>query len=354
MKKVPKLLMLVLTLSACLNTAADPVNWRIHVGGMRNILRSPLDQMTDSQLGDKYSLLFGVEVQIPLRNNWFIESGANLRFGPTTYTYIHRLHDSSSTAEFIPLKYFDEDGHYSGCDKYKEDGWLPEIWTSHSTFIDVPIRAGWKLSLNDENEFQFSIGPVLTFDLVKPEDLRGDRLYGRNCFSVGLSPSVVYKHRALSLGLYYQNPCIYNGAKNRETNTLMFTIGVNFNGRKPNWDNVLNVLETTGNVLGAASTVMGSYYGTSTDDGGSSYQGSTSSSSRSSSSVSANNTGSSNRSARNTDYNTYFKYENTVIKILSGDDTVNKKSDIQKKMKQLREKWSKRGDGWNASPYETK
>lgn len=347
MKKVPKLLTLILTLSTCFNTAAEPVNWRLQLGGMRNILRTPLDQRGG---GLEYSLLLGVEVQVPLKNSWFIESGANLRFGPRTFTYM-KWDILGYTAEFIPLKYFDKAGDYSGSDEYIINEYKkPGIYSNTSGFIDIPIRAGWKLPLNEKNEFQFSFGPVLTFDLTEPHVPE----HGRNCFSISLSPSVVYKHRALTLGLYYQNPCIYNGSKNRETNTLMFTIGINFNGRKPNWDNVINVLETTGNVLGAASTAMSAYYESTSNSGGDTYQGSSSSSSRSSSSISGGNTGSSNRSARNSDYNTYFKNETIVIKIINGDDKVNKKSEIQRKMRSLREKWEKRGDGWNPSPYETK
>lgn len=338
---------------------AEPVNWRFHLGGMSSI-RQWIPE--DDEPGNKFTLMIGAEIQIPIKSKFFIETGLNFRWGQYTYTY-WMYNDPGSVAAYIPLKDFDSYGQYTGSDapiKYLPAG------ISYGTmgFFDIPIRFGYKLKLNSENEFQFAVGPYMSFESSNPEveNRSYEGIYTlseHNCFSVGLSPSVVYKHRALSLGLYYQNPIFYNGPKNRVTNVLMFTIGVNFNGRKVNMDGLLSGLEIASSALGAASSVASSYYGAT---GGNSYSsdsynsGSSSSysSSNSSSSSSSSNNSSYNRQARNNDYNTYFKYETTVIKIINGDDTVNRKSDIQQKMRSLREKWTKRGDGWNPSPYETK
>lgn len=322
------------------------------MGGMRNILRTPLNQ-EDLYFMEKYSFLLGIEIQFPIKNNWFIESGVNLRTGPITYTYM-KWDDPGYTAEFIPLKDFKKNQDYTGSDYYVGNK-APGIYTSSSTFIDIPIRAGWKLFLNDNNELQFSIGPTMIFDLERPH-VEGGRLYNRNCFSVGLSPSVVYKHRALSLGLYYENPCIYNGSKNRETNFLMFTIGVNINGRKPNLDKIISVLEVTGAVLEGVSNTMGSYSATTPDNKDNTYQKYQKSTKSSTKSVNdkSKDFSISKRDSRNADYRTYFKYEDIVIKILNGDDKRNNKADIQREMKRLRQKWAINGDGWEASEYENK
>lgn len=354
MKKVSTLLTLICILSACLNTFAEPINWRIHVGGMYNILRTPLDRKNYLEFGDKFSFMGGVEIQVPLRKNWYIEPGLNLRYGPWTYVV-----EISSIGQYniphykmasAPLKDFDKYGFYTG----NGDFWQPSVETQPSYFVDMPIRAGWRLALNDKNEFQFSFGPYLSIDCGNPDrDATYGVVDGCNRFSIGLNPSVVYKHRALSLGISYQNPCIYNGPKNRETNTLLFTIGINFRGRKVNLDKLSSALEIAGSVLNTTADAMSSYYGNLGEDTSASSDNNSSSRNSVSTRATSSNT-SKDRTSRNADYNSYFKYETTVIKIINGDDRVNKKSDIQRKMKALRKKWVDRGDGWNASPYETK
>lgn len=334
----------------------NPVKFRFQIGSMFNMLRSPLGtKFVETQ--PKFPLLLGVELQIPVKNDWFIETGVDFRWGPYTDTYSSHGDDAGKNKS-IPLKYFDKEGKYDGPDKYRTPNTAypgkffdPEISTDFSGFIDIPIRAGWKKKFKGKNELQFSFGPMLTVSLY-------DGALHSTPISVGLSPAVAYKHRALSLGLYYNNPVIYNGPKNRETNTLMFTIGVNFNGRTPNWENIGKGAMIFAEAMGGAAEVMSAYQ--STKSGGSGYSNSSSSSRSGKSKTSGKSKNSSKdnslsqRTARNADHNTYLKYESMVIKIINGDDTTNNKADVQQKMKQLREKWVKRGDGWQASPWETK
>lgn len=337
---------------------AEPVNWRFQLGAMRSINCILPEKPARAS---KISALLGVETQFPLPKNTFLETGLDFRFGPetTTYTISESGGEASYKATRIPLKDFKPNDHgadYVGS-KYHHAG----IDISTMGFLEVPIRAGYKLVLNDENEFQFALGPVLSFALDSPTPWGGGKIDGINCFSVALQPSVVYKHRALTIGLFYQNPCIYNGLRNRDTNVLMATIGVNFYGRKPNWDNIIAGMEVASSVMTAVGSGMQTYAavtGMSTGSGSSSYSGS---SSGSSSSGDSYNSGSgrkqlslSEMTARNADNNTYNNYVTMVIKILSGDDTVNRKSDIQMKMRQIRKKWEDRGYGWQASEYETK
>ncbi|MDE7413011.1 MAG: hypothetical protein K2N05_04365 [Muribaculaceae bacterium] len=322
------------------------VNWRFQLGGMATMLRYKREHVSTSQ---SFTLMLGSEIQFPLKEKWFIETGLDFRFGPTTYTYL------GSEIDMLPLKDFNKHGEYIG-DEYK---YSARISTNTAGFVEIPIRAGYKLKLNDENEFQFSFGPYMSFLTQKPEQ-------NQNCFALGLSPSVVFKHRALSLGLYYQNPCLYNGIKNRETNTLMFTIGVNFNGRKINVDKLIAGLEVANSVLTVANNSLATYYGngdsadssasysdeSSTGSNGSTTGSSYSSPSKTNSAVTDHST--SDIVHRNIDRNTYYKDADLVRAILNGEDTVNKKSDIQRRMRKTREKWAKRNMGWDASPYETK
>lgn len=166
---------------------------------------------------------------------------------------------------------------------------------------------------------------------------------------------MVFKHRALSLGLIYQNPCIYNGIKNRDTNSLMFTVGVNFNGRKVNLDNLVIGLEAASAVLTSATETMSQFSGyANSSDTGSYSSGSSYSSASSSQSSSGSDFSLSKATSAQRDRSTYFQNETIVIKIINGDDTTNKIGDIQRKMKQLRNKWKGTQYEWQPSPYETR
>lgn len=314
------------------------VNWRFHVGGM-----SAMTATDKEWTKGCFSALLGCEIQVPIKEKLFIESGLNLRGGPETYTYWN-YDIPGAVADNIPFKDFNDEGKYIGSERPGAGSYNGMIVS-----LNVPLRFGYRLRLKGKNEFQFAFGPYFEY---APSIWYA--ITNNNHVSVGLTPSVVFKHRALSLGVLYQNTCIYNGLKNRDKNALLFTIGVNFNGRKPNMEKIAAALDATSTVLNGVNTAL--YGATSSGgyDGG--YSDTSSSVGSGSSSTSSNNTGSnasSNRVARNRDYNTYFQYETMVIKIINGDDRVNKKKDVQLKMKALREKWVKRNDGWQASRYET-
>lgn len=345
----------VLLIQGSIPAKAEPVNWRLQLGGMSSILRYVPEHNESSR---KFILLLGAEVQFPIKNKFYIETGANLRFGPTTYTY--EAYKEECVAKMIPLSDFDKLGKYTGSSNEYN---TPRIMTSTDGFIDIPLRFGYKLIFNEKNQLQFGLGPVFTFTLTGENNAEstGGSVYPLsdvNCFSVGLSPSVVYKHRALSLGLFYNNPFIYNGSKNRETNTLMFTIGVNFNGRSIDLDKLADGLAVASSVLNGATEAMSTYYSGSTGSGSysnDSYSSSSSGSSSRSSSVSSDSKYSTrDKTNADTDRRTYFQNETIVQNILRGDDTVNKKSDIQNKMRQLRQKWANTPYGWNKSDWEDK
>ncbi|MDE7442480.1 MAG: hypothetical protein K2M69_09995 [Muribaculaceae bacterium] len=245
MRKFLKAFLVMLLTSLSIQNISAVVNWRFQLGGMATLLRYKPEYSSTSR---SFTLLFGSEIQIPVKDEWYIETGLNLRFGPTTFTY-EQFDTPGNVAAFIPLKDFDKNGEYFGGSEYRS----PYIKSGTGGFLDMPIRAGWKYILNEENEIQFSFGPYMSFALQSPsgEQYRGGvaKIHESNCFNLGLSPSVVFKHRALSVGIFYYNPCLYNGSKNRETNTLMFTIGLNFNGRSIDLDKLASGLEAASSVI---------------------------------------------------------------------------------------------------------
>lgn len=342
---VSKLLCPIALLAAavCVPDAQAAVNWRIHAGGMYGIRGIYTDDASN------FTALLGVEIQFPIQNKFFIETGLNVLAAPTTFTegFLPDAINEASTYK-VPLKDFDSSGEYIGSE-YRN----ATISQGIGTFLNLPVRFSYRYRLKGDNEFQFAFGPYLN---VYFDD---NDFADESPLSVGLTPSVVFKHRALSLGIMYMNPCIYNGIKNRDTNTLLFTIGVNFNGRKINLDKLAAGLEVASAVMNTANATLQQYAeatgaGDSGYDSDSSYSSSSSSYSSSSSSSRGSDTSLTKSTNAQHDRNTYFKNETLVQRILSGDDTVNKKSDIQREMKRIRNKWKGSPYEWQASEWETK
>ena len=320
---------------------ARPVDWRFHIGGMPSILNYRPDNHPASR---KFTAMLGAEIQLPLAANLYLESGLDFRYAPATYTYW--CYDSPGwTADFIPLRDFDGSGRYIGTNP-PIDGLAAEVFAQNTNvYLDIPVRFGYRWNIGARHQLQLGFGPYLGLGLAPAKGRDGNKLYGSNCVSVGITPSVVYRHRAFSVGLHYQNPCLYNGTKNRETHTLMLSLGINVRGRKlsVDWDSVVAGLEAASGVLNATTETMMQSYGDEVDSG----ETAVSSGSKTS------DFSIQKRTARNNDYKAYFQCESMVIKILNGDDKVNRLSDVQKKMKRLREKWDARNDGWGPSRWET-
>lgn len=323
----------------CCQEASAAVNWRIHGGAMYSLRGKYID---DS--GPNITAMFGCEIQFPIKEKFFIETGLNYRYGPTTFTEGFLSYNHYTDSYKVPLKDFDSHGKYIGSKFYEAN-----IYQANGDFIGIPLRFTYRYHLKGNNEFQFAFGPYA-------EVYFNDEDYTDNSpILVGLSPAVVFKHRALSLGLIYQNPCIYNGIKNRDTNSLMFTVGVNFNGRKVNLDNLVIGLEAASAVLTSATETMSQFSGSAnSSDTGSYSSGSSYSSASSSQSSSGSDFSLSKATSAQRDRSTYFQNETIVIKIINGDDTTNKIGDIQRKMKQLRNKWKGTQYEWQPSPYESR
>lgn len=311
-------------------------NWRFYVGGMfsKNV------EYGDHFLwkGEKpegkinsYNVFAGMDIQFSLREKFFIETGINYRHIP--YALKSEMYD-----------WEDSNPPYFSVDSFEE----------HDDLLSLPVRFGYRLFLNDENSFEFSLGPYAAYSMSQSYDSR---------LSVGLSPVITYKHRALSLSLRYENPVFVNGPRNYNTNQFAISIGINFKGRSPNWDNIARGLEIAGGVLNTAAAVYGttsSYSGYSSSDysSGSSYSTDSGSSTsppgknKDKSKDSDGGLSSSELIARNKDHATYNQIETNLIKALNGDDTGTTPSEYRARMRKLRVKWEKRGHGWARSMYE--
>lgn len=309
-------------------------NWRFYVGGMfsKNVASTyGYDCIYKGESPEKtksYNIFAGIDIQFSLREKFFIETGINYRHIPYA----------------LREKWEGEDPRYYYLYSFEE----------HDDLLSLPVRFGYRLFLNDENSFEFSLGPYAAYSMSQSYDSR---------LSVGLSPVITYKHRALSLSLRYENPVFVNGPRNYNTNQFAISIGINFKGRSPNWDNIARGLEIAGGVLNTAAAVYGttsSYSGYSSSDysSGSGYStdsGSSTSNPDKNKDKSKDSDGglsSSELIARNKDHTTYNQIETNLIKALNGDDTGTTPSEYRARMRKLRVKWEKRGHGWARSMYE--
>lgn len=336
MKKIILLILAVLALSI----ASDAkTNWRFYVGGMYNKgfnsteWLDSYDRPTGFKSSDEiptagsYNIMAGMDIQFSIKDRFYIETGLNYRRTP----YM-RWESMSETDPFSGEVY---KWHYIGED--------PNTDTERN-IISIPVRFGYRLVLNEHNEFQFGIGPYVGADFD-------------NCYYVGLSPVVTYKHRALSLSFRWENPMFLNTSHNYFDNTVAFTVGVNFNGRKPNMDNIIMGMEIANQALSGANNVLGQMYGNSGGSGSYSYDSDSSSSSRSSGSGSSDNGFSvSEQQAYNRDKATYARYDSLLAAYFAGNSqmSVSEKNNMQSNMRRLREKWQARGKGWTKVANETR
>lgn len=310
-------------------------NWRFYIGGMaaKGWSQDDYYQSTVLYTGEKletqtsYNIFAGMDIQFSLGDKFYLETGINYRRAP--FAEKGEWIDSSEPYRYVNLE------------------------NEFNDWLSLPFRFGYRLHLNDENSFEFGIGPYVSYAFKSFEN---------SPINVGISPVVTYKHRALSLSLRYETPVIYDGLKNYFNNQFAFTIGVNFNGRSPNWDNIARGLEMAGGVMGGVSSAM---YGTSSTytgssdysyNGDSSYGSSTgsgsSSNTRNETSGGKAGLSSSELIARNNDHTTYGKIESNLIKALNGDDNGTSVSEYRSRMRRLRTKWEKKGYGWTKSKYE--
>lgn len=284
----------------------------------------------------------GLHLEIPTSHKFYIETGADF----FNYSY--------SSQKYYP----------------DEKDWEYEFLEEPVNSIQVPLKIGYQLWLNEKNSFLFSFGPYGAYQFSNDDE------YGYSDeaqdWKVGLQGSVSFRHRAISLSVGWQNPCVFNEGKFRghkrgsQANDIVsFSIGIKFGKINADWGAIASALEASGQVLGAVSeaylNTTGSGYSSSSYSSGSSSSGSSNagggstSTSRTKTNTTSDRHGSiSELTAMNTDKRTYSNYETLLIKMRSsGDYKLSDKQDIQNKMRKIRTKWTKRGYSFTQSPLET-
>ncbi len=208
--------------------AAAQVNWQFQIGGMYSKkygMYGDLDEKSGSG-----ELSGAILLQIPVKQHFFIETGLGWR---------HKLVlCQAEDCKFDPDNY-----------NYKD------FDSDFADFLELPIKAGYKLQLNEKNAFDFGFGPYLSLAFNKPE------CFNNSSFSAGLNASVAFRHRCMSFGVSWQNPIFKNGLNDYHRNSVTVTIGINFKGRKPNWDKIMDGLSIAGAVLEGATQVASAFTG---------------------------------------------------------------------------------------------
>lgn len=209
--------------------AAAQVNWQFQIGGMYS------KKYGIGGLGEKsgcVELSGAILLQIPVKQQFFIETGLGWR----RKLVLSQAEDCKFDPDNYNYKDFDSD---------------------FADFLELPIKAGYKLQLNEKNAFDFGFGPYLSLAFNKPE------CFNNSSFSAGLNASVAFRHRCMSFGVSWQNPIFKNGFNDYYKNSVMVTIGINFKGRKPNWDKIMDGLSVAGAVLEGATQVASAFTGNS-------------------------------------------------------------------------------------------
>lgn len=208
--------------------AAAQVNWQFQIGGMYS---KKYGESLSEKRGS-VELSGAILLQIPVKQQFFIETGLGWR----NKLVLSQAEDCK----------FDPDNS-----NYKDfEGYI-------ANFLELPIKAGYKLQLNEKNAIDFGFGPYLSLAFNKPE------YFNKSSFSAGLNASVAFRHRCMSFGVSWQNPIFKNGLNDYHRNSVTVTIGINFKGRKPNWDKIMDGLSIAGAVLEGATQVASAFTGNS-------------------------------------------------------------------------------------------
>lgn len=309
------------------------VNWQFQLGGMfmkqygggegLNYTNGVVEK--NNNLEGKAALL----LQIPMSHRLpvFLETGLAFR------TKIAISQEEGY--KFDPKNFYYGDNGRVDC--YRADG------------LEIPVKFGWKLRLNENNAFDFGAGPYVAAYFDKG---LGDPV------SVGVNLSAAFRHRCMSFGVEWQNPLFLDGLRDYNKNSFAVTVGINFKIGSVNLDKLANALEATSSVLSTASASMGYEQSDSYNYPDVESEESSSTISRSTKKSTGKTTGKSKEEkgfslSEQTDYNrdksTYAQWETYLLK----DGLSKKERDHAKdEMKRLRKKWEKRGKPWTKSRLE--
>lgn len=292
-------------------------SWRFYAGGwMQKGFEGNYSYEDNTDKSSRFNIWAGMDVQFIIKEKFHIETGVNYRNRYVAYG-----------DEFL----------YSDIDN----------------FVSVPLRFGYRLALDQKNSFEFGVGPYAAYGVSS------------GVVHVGLSPVVTYKHRALSLSFHYENP-VFRSEHDKYRNQFAITVGVNFNGRSPNWDNIITGLDVANAALSAASQTMSAYsesQGGGSNSNSDGYNDGAGYSSNSGSSYSSKGSSSSSGNfsiSEQTDYNSdkraYERWDSLLSKHFYGNGNMSDSSvrEAGQKMKSLRQKWESRGKSFPHSGNEDK
>ncbi len=218
------------------------VNWQLQFGGMYlkqygTDVDHQLNNPYELTKGSSYELKGALLLQIPVSNSVpaFIETGL---------AYRNKLTISQEKGnKFDPEYILENYDNYSEFEFYRNN------------ILELPIKAGYKLALNEKNSFNFGFGPYV--------GMCTERGFG-DPISVGLNLSAAFRHRCMSFGLEWQNPLFLNGPRDYYKNSINLTIGINFKGKV--WSHIGAATLATVAVAGGVATAYADSNGNSSQD----------------------------------------------------------------------------------------
>lgn len=298
------------------------VNWQFQAGGM----------FYGRYFGDSYSLTSGLFLQIPLSKQTpiFLETGLD-------YRYIN-----GSICQLDGSKFYPNHSFTDGIDLYDEN------------LLELPVKVGYKLVLNEKNAFEFCLGPYISMGLGGGATIDGD--FGSINY-VGLNASVGFRHRCMTFGLTYHNPVFLNKYNSYYTNSFDLTVGINFGSRA--WSKIGEVALITTQVAGGVASAYVQSQGQGSSYTPQLYDTETTSetnNSRATPETPAKTQNVSEHQAYLSEKNTYGRYESLLATIFSGnrESSCSEVRKIQAEMKRIREKWQKRGKTFYKAANETR
>ncbi len=379
MDRIKKILLFAIVVLAS-SSVFGQVTWYLQAGGMwgsngidkENIFSWGKDViMRDDdwnsryceEINKGYEIAAGLYMQIPVKaDRLFIDTGLGWRMKGVVSVRDCYLPESE------PMYEYPFDGN---CKILNYQGRI--------NFLELPIRFGYQLNLNKKNSFQFKLGPYVSYALGtlnksteahyfldghrRPLPSESESL---SPLSVGLSPSIMYKHRAFSIGATLNTPCFYNGLHDAKSTSFNLVIAVHL-GSTSSWDldaindklgSIADGLEAAGQVLDAVNNTymqIQNYGDSESYESGSNSSGNTRVSGNSGS-VSQNKYNTAEQRQRNQDRRTYENYDSQLSSHFAGNQKMTPSSvtAAQNKMKQLRKKWEDKGYSFPKSANEDK
>jgi len=327
-----KKLLFIVSMFALPSVINSQVMWSIRGGIMPATVHEDMDYDEDATVNKTdWMAEFGLE--IPVSKTWNIETA--LRYRMKSF-----------------VAYQDEHVEYRRWNKERTETYIYEEYdTRHyksyldASLIELPIRATYKLYLNNDISLHIGCGPYASINLTGKPFSAGQN-FSSSALSIGIEPSATIYFKNFGIGVVYNNPVFFQKHKEKDSNRFMITLGFRFGNKVWNSigkgidtfvesgaaDALGNALQNAANTMGNNVTVPAGTYSTSSN--------SSSSSSKSSSSTNGNKNNMGEQQSYNLDKSTYGRYDSMLSAHFYGgrSATGNEVKQWQQEMKRLREK----------------